>query len=79
MMDGPTFPGCIIDARPIALLRMLDAGETDDKVLFVPVTDPKHAEYRDLSYTQSNFLKEIAHFFDVYERLEGKETTIIGW
>jgi inorganic pyrophosphatase len=79
IMDEPTYPGCIIDARPIALLRMLDSGEADDKVLCVPINDPKYAEYRDLSDVQSHFLKEVAHFFEVYKRLEGKETTVIGW
>jgi inorganic pyrophosphatase len=78
-MDEPTYPGCIIDARPIALLRMLDSGEADDKVLCVPINDPKYAEYRDLSDVQSHFLKEVAHFFEVYKRLEGKETTVVGW
>jgi len=72
-MDEPTYPGCIIDARPIALLKMLDSGEADDKVLCVPLNDPKYAEYTDINDVQSHFLKEIAHFFEVYKRLEGKK------
>ena len=79
IMDEPTYPGCIIDARPIALLKMLDSGEADDKVLCVPINDPKYAEYTDINDVQNHFLKEVAHFFEVYKRLEGKETTILGW
>ncbi len=79
LMDEPTYPGCVIDAKPIGLLKMLDSGEADDKVLCVPLHDPKYAEYDDLRDVPSHVLKEIAHFFEVYKRLEGKETSIIGW
>ncbi len=79
LMDEPTYPGCVIDARPIGLLKMLDSGDPDDKVLCVPLNDPKYAEYNDLNDVPSHVLKEIAHFFEVYKRLEGKETNIIGW
>lgn len=41
--------------------------------------DPKHTEYRDLSDVQSHFLREGTLFFEVFKRLEGKETTVIGW
>ena len=40
LMDQPTFPGCIIESRPIGLLRMIDGGDQDDKILAVPVEDP---------------------------------------
>ncbi len=79
LMDEPTYPGCVIDARPIGLLKMLDSGDADDKVLCVPINDPKYAEYNDLQDVPSHVLKEIAHFFEVYKRLEGKETSILGW
>ncbi len=79
LMDEPTYPGCVIDARPIGLLKMLDSGDPDDKVLCVPLNDPKYAEYDDLEDVPNHVLKEIAHFFEVYKRLEGKETSIIGW
>ena len=79
ILDEPTYPKCIIDARPIGLLKMLDGGDKDDKVLCVPLQDPKYAEYQDISDVQSHFLKEIAHFFEVYKKLEGKMTEILGW
>ena len=40
MVNEPTFPGCIIQARPIGMFRMLDRDQEDAKVLAVPATDP---------------------------------------
>jgi len=49
-------------------------------VLCVPLNRSKvRANILTLTTSKSHFLKEIAHFFEVYKRLEGKETTVIGW
>lgn len=40
MMNLPTFPGCVIEARPLGMLRMIDSGEADSKILAVPATTP---------------------------------------
>ena len=48
MMDQPTFPGCIIAARPIGMLEMIDGGDRDEKILCVPVDDPRYAEVKSL-------------------------------
>src|SRR5678815_6107826 len=44
-INEPTFPGCLIDARPIGVLKMLDRGEPDDKILAVPCHDPFPVSY----------------------------------
>jgi len=41
MMEEPSYPGCVIEARPIGMLRLLDRGQNDDKILAVPATDPQ--------------------------------------
>lgn len=79
MINEPTFPGCIIEARPIGLFRMTDKGLPDDKVLAVPHTDPIFAEYHDVSDIPKHFLSEVAHFFEVYKDLEGARVEPIGW
>lgn len=79
LIGEPTFPGCCIDARPIGLLRMLDRGEPDAKVLAVPAEDPFQNESHELGDLPSHVLKEIAHFFEVYKDLEGKRVQIMGW
>ena len=79
MMNEPTFPGCIIQARPVGIFRMLDRGQRDDKVLAVPATDPLFDGYRDLADIPQHFLNEVAHFFEVYKDLEGQRTKPMGW
>ena len=78
-INEPTFPGCQIDARPIGVLRMLDKGEPDDKILAVPMHDPIHQEYFDIADLPTHYLKEVEHFFHIYKDLEGKRVEIIGW
>jgi inorganic pyrophosphatase len=78
-MNEPTFPGCMVEVRPIGVLKMLDKGEPDDKVLAVPVNDPFHSEYFDIADIPQHFLKEVEHFFHIYKDLEGKRVQILGW
>ena len=78
-INEPTFPGCLIEARPIGVLRMLDKGEPDDKVLAVPHHDPFHHEYFDIADIPQHYLKEVEHFFHIYKDLEGKRVQILGW
>jgi len=79
MVSEPTFSGCVIVARPLGILRLLDRGNRDDKVLAVPATDPLFADYTDLDDVPRHFLKEVAHFFKTYKDLEGIGVVPIGW
>ncbi len=79
MIKEPTFTGCIIDVRPVGVLKMLDKGEPDDKILAVPCDDPAHGEYFDIADLPQHYLREVEHFFAIYKDLEGKRVEIIGW
>ena len=79
MVNEPTFPGCLIEARPIGLFKMKDKGDNDYKVLAVPNTDPIFAEYHDLWRVAPHYLREVEHFFSVYKELEGSEVETLGW
>lgn len=79
MVTNPTVPGCIIDARVVGVLAMEDDKGVDNKLLGVPVKDPRFDGYRDLSDVPPHVLREIEHFFQTYKDLEGKTTTIRGW
>ncbi len=75
----PTFPGCVIPARPIGVLQMRDEKGLDDKILAVPVGDPRFELIRDLSDLQPHWLAEIENFFATYKTLEGTRTEVAGW
>jgi len=79
LVTNPTFPGCIITARPVGLLRMVDNDKKDDKILAVPTGDPRYAEYHDLGDLPEHSLKEIAYLFETYKVLERKKVKILGW
>ncbi|HEU4567511.1 MAG TPA: inorganic diphosphatase [Marmoricola sp.] len=80
LLDEPTFPGCLVTVRPVALFDMSDENGSDEKVLAVPAHDPRCAAVRDLGDLDRFQLDEIMHFFQVYKELEpGKGTTTGGW
>ena len=79
IMDEATFPGCVIETRPIGVMRMIDGGDSDDKILGVPVNDPRFTDIKDISNLPKQFLDEIEHFFTDYKKLEGKKTKVLGW
>ena len=79
IMDEPTFPGCVIAARPIGMLEMIDGGDRDEKLLCVPDKDPRYAKVKSLEDIASHRLDEIAEFFRTYKNLEKKVTEIQGW
>jgi inorganic pyrophosphatase len=75
----PTFPGCVIETRVVGVLVMADDKGQDEKLLGVAETDPRFAHVQTLEDVPPHILKEIAHFFEVYKDLEGKETKVEGW
>lgn len=79
MIEEPTFPGCIIAARPIGMLEMIDGGDRDEKILCVPDKDPRYAHIKSLQDVAPHRLAEIAEFFKTYKNLEKKVTEIRGW
>ncbi|MBP6860607.1 MAG: inorganic diphosphatase [Candidatus Pacebacteria bacterium] len=75
----PLLPGIMVRARPIALLNMVDSGDKDDKVIAVPVGDPRFAEMKDLGDINKHTLKEIEHFYSTYKKLQNKVVEVNGF
>jgi inorganic pyrophosphatase len=78
-INEPTFTGCQIDCRPLGVLKMLDRGEPDDKIIAVPAHDPFYNDHFDIADLSQHYLKEVEHFFHIYKDLEGRRVEIIGW
>ncbi len=79
LVGQPTFPGCLVVARPIGLLKMVDGDKEDDKVLAVPVGEPSFEGVHNYTQIFPHTIRTISHFFDTYKTLEGKHTSTLGW
>ena len=69
-------PLCLVNARIIGVMRMLDQGEADDKLIAVCANDMSVNHLRDISEMPDHFIAELRHFFEEYKRLENKVVKI---
>lgn len=72
----PIAPGILVKSRIVGLMKMIDSGESDDKVIVVPVDDPRWTEVKDIGDVNKHTIKTIQHFFETYKKLQNKEVTI---
>ena len=79
LIVGATYPGVIIEARPIGILRMKDDKGQDDKILSVAATDPNYGHVETLADLPPHLLREVEHFFQTYKNLESKDVVSGGW
>jgi len=75
----PLAPGILVRARPIALMHMIDGGEGDDKIIAVPIDDPRWEDVLDLIHINKHTLKEMEHFYSTYKKLQNKEVSVNGF
>ena len=80
LVEDPTFPGCHIVGRPVAVFWMADEKGPDAKILCVPSHEPRWRDVLDLIQLPEGLIDEIRHFFDIYKDLEpGKQTSVKGY
>ncbi len=79
VMGTSVTPGIVVDARPIGLIKMIDNGEEDEKIVAVPVKDPRFAHVFSVEDLSAYFTKEVQHYFEHYKDLENKKVEISGW
>lgn len=79
IVEEPTFTGCHLMVRPVGVLIMHDEKGKDEKILSVPVRDPRFDHITDLEHVSPHLLKEIENFFATYKALEGKTSVTLGW
>lgn len=75
----PLFPGVLVKARPVGVLRMIDSGEGDAKIIAVPVSDPRWDHVQDISDVNKHTLKEMEHYFLTYKQIQKKEVKVEGF
>ncbi len=81
LTTNPIPSGILVTARPVGLMKMIDGGESDDKVLCVPTDDIRFDDVQDLKDINKHTLKEMQHFFENNKKLKKKpvEITIGGF
>lgn len=80
LLEEPTFPGCVIRARAIAVYRMTDEAGGDDKILCIPAGDPRQAHITEFEHVNKFDTAAIGHFFATYKDLEpGKSVESSVW
>lgn len=75
----PLQSGILVRARPIALMKMIDGGDADDKIVAVPVDDPRWIHVEDLPDINKHTLKEMEHFYSTYKKIQKKEVHVAGF
>ena len=80
LLDEPTWPGCLVRARPIGMFHMRDEAGGDDKILCIPAGDPRKDHILELEDISEFDRLEIQHFFETYKDLEpGKSVEGAHW
>lgn len=68
--NAPTFPGCIVPARILGYLKVIDNGDDDYKLIAVANVDPRFNEIQSLEDISKFRLDEIKNFFENYKKLQ---------
>ena len=79
LVQNPSFTGCLIEVRPVGILRLRDEREGDEKVLAVPTKNPRYDQIHTMDQVGSHVLRELEHFFAIYKELQGAVMQLDGW
>ena len=72
----PLEPMSLVRAYPIGVIRMIDNGRSDEKIIAIPFNDPNYNNYKNLDELPKHIFNEMCHFFTVYKNLENKDTAV---
>ena len=76
LCSEPIYPLTLIRVYPIGVMRMIDGGKMDDKIIAVPFSDPTYLGIDSIDSLPKHIFQEIVHFFSVYKQLENKQTDV---
>ncbi len=69
-------PMTLVRCYPIGVIRMIDSGRHDDKIIAIPFDDPNYNTYHSIDELPPHIFAEMTHFFRVYKELENKTTAV---
>jgi inorganic pyrophosphatase len=69
-------PMCLVNAKVIGVMRMLDGGEMDDKIIAVADNDMSVNHINSIDELPRHFFRELKNFFEDYKKLEHKEVIV---
>jgi inorganic pyrophosphatase len=79
LVDEASFTGCLMDARPVGVLHMIDGNENDQKILAVPNRNPRFDSIHTIDQVYPHIRREIEYFFSIYKELQGAQMKMEGW
>lgn len=76
LCSEPIEPMTLVRCYPIGVIKMMDGGLGDEKIIAIPYGDPTYVGYTDIFELPKHIFEEVQHFFATYKSLEGKETEV---
>lgn len=76
MCSESILPMTLVEVYPIGVIRMIDQGKLDEKIIAIPFSDPNYNIYSSIYELPAHIFNEMCHFFKVYKQLEEKETAV---
>ncbi len=76
MTTFPLYPGILVSVRPVAVIDMVDDGDSDYKIIAVPTEDKRWDDVQDLNDINGHTIKEFQHFLETYKALKGKPAPV---
>lgn len=76
LCSEPLFPMSLVRCYPIGVITMSDNGDSDEKIIAIPYSDPTYNGYKSITELPQHIFDEMQHFFRVYKELENKSTSV---
>lgn len=76
LCSEPILPMTLVQCYPIGVIKMIDNGKNDEKIVAIPFSDPTYGQSRSIEELPKHIFSEMEHFFSVYKQLENKQTAV---
>ncbi len=76
LCSEPIEPLSLVRCYPIGVMKMIDNGMGDEKIIAIPYNDPSYNLYKNICELPPHIFDEMKHFFSVYKQLENKQTAV---